>query len=318
MLLTSEHTPCEVLFDTLKRRGGITHKDLASFILSNRPLNDGRSPLEHAKDRTWLSHVIVHAPVGAQQERYFADYGTAAVRIVNQLQSRRSRPMNAEGILQMLTGDCSEQMQRALTLCHQKASLYRNALARLAEQGGTTADERAEACMVLFVAAGCSADAQRAASYAMAYAASREDVTISTPQAFAVERPEGSSDGKGGRAADDGRTLGLVRVVDGYVSGDVHWAHNHSQGIVIGAFAMGPDDISDVDDRVSAKHLHVWQGSNGTWIAEDLGSTNGSALVDAATGKTIVLAPHKAHAIHAGDELVLAGTTTFSVIQGWA
>lgn len=318
MLLKSEHTPCEVLFDTLKRRGGIAHKDLAALILSNRPLNDGRSPQEHAKDRTWLSHVIVHAPVGASQERYFADYGTAAVRIVNQLQSRRSRPMNADGILQMLTGDCAEQMQRALALCHQQPSLYRNALARLAEQGGVAPDARAESCMVLFVAAGCSADAQRAVSYAVAYAASRDEASVSTPEAFAVERTQDSSGVAGNSRAEGNRTLGLVRVVDGYVSGDVHWVHNPSQGIVIGAFAMGPDDVSDVGEDVSAHHLRIWRNANGVWIVEDLGSTNGSLLVDAATGNKIVLSPRKAHAIHAGDELVLAGNTTFSVIQGWA
>ena len=36
-------TPCGVLFDVFKRKGGINHKELAGLILSDRPLSDGRS-----------------------------------------------------------------------------------------------------------------------------------------------------------------------------------------------------------------------------------------------------------------------------------
>lgn len=48
-------------------------------------------------------------------------------------------------------------MDRALAVCHQDLHLYCNALERLATVEGHTDGERAEAVMVLFVAAGCSA-----------------------------------------------------------------------------------------------------------------------------------------------------------------
>lgn len=48
-------TPCGVLFDVFKRKGGISHKELAGLILSDRPLSDGRSASSRAADRTWLS-----------------------------------------------------------------------------------------------------------------------------------------------------------------------------------------------------------------------------------------------------------------------
>lgn len=315
MLLTSEHTPCEVLFDTLKKKGGISHKELAPLVLSNRPLGDGRSPIEHAKDRTWLSHAIVHAPVGAQQERYFADYGVAAVRILNALQSRKSRALDAAGVLAMLSGDSSTRMQQALVLCHQDANLYRNVLSRLVEQGNLTPDECAEDCLVLFVAAGCSANAQLSAAYALNYAQEHNGEPVSTPQPRAMNL---ASESPRGTAED--RTLGIVRVVDGYVAGDVHWVYEggDERGLTIGAFATGSHDVTEVGDGVSGEHARIWRRDDGTWLVEDLGSTNGTTLLDGATGRQTVLTPHVPYSLRPGDELQLAGTTTYSVIQGWA
>ena len=74
----NEQTPCGALFDILKRFGGISHKELASMILSERPLADGRSPQSRSSDRSWVSRFVVHAPADASQERLFRDYGVAA------------------------------------------------------------------------------------------------------------------------------------------------------------------------------------------------------------------------------------------------
>lgn len=313
MLLTSEHTPCEVLFDTLKKKAGIAHKELAPLILSNRPLGDGRSPIEHAKDRTWLSHVIVHAPLGAQQERYFADFGVAAQRILNLLQSRKSRAMDSEHVLAMLS-DASPAMQQALALAHQDANLYRNAFGRLLEQSEVTSDVRAEDCMVLFVAAGCSVDARLSVAYALDYAQTHHGGSVSTPAPRSLGHAGLQGDSNG---ASEAPTLGIVRVSEGYVVGDVHWASNKSEGFTIGAFATGPYDVTEVGDGVSGEHARIWCNDEGTWLVEDLGSTNGTQLVDGESGKKTNLVPHKPQTLHAGDELLLAGTTTFSVIQGW-
>ena len=71
LMRTTDQTPCGALFDVLKRIGGINHKELATLILSERPLPDGRSPVSRANDRTWVSRFIVHAPADTTQERYF-------------------------------------------------------------------------------------------------------------------------------------------------------------------------------------------------------------------------------------------------------
>lgn len=72
--MATELTPCGALFETMKRYGGISHKDLARLVLSGRPLADGKSPLSRCDDRTWVSRFIVHAPVGSLQDRYFCDW----------------------------------------------------------------------------------------------------------------------------------------------------------------------------------------------------------------------------------------------------
>ena len=41
---SSEITPCYALFKLMKQKGGLNYKELASRILSGRPLKDGKSP----------------------------------------------------------------------------------------------------------------------------------------------------------------------------------------------------------------------------------------------------------------------------------
>ena len=83
-----ELTPCGAMFDIFKRAAHLSHIELCGLVLSSRPLADGRSPQSRAADRSWVSRFIVRAPVGTLQERYFADYGTSAARIM----SRRGHP----------------------------------------------------------------------------------------------------------------------------------------------------------------------------------------------------------------------------------
>lgn len=92
--MATELTPCGALFETMKRYGGISHKDLARLVLSGRPLADGKSPLSRCDDRTWVSRFIVHAPVGSLQDRYFCDWGSGgASRFGAPALARREGPV---------------------------------------------------------------------------------------------------------------------------------------------------------------------------------------------------------------------------------
>ena len=43
--MATELTPCGALFETMKRYGGISHKDLARLVLSGRPLPRREGPV---------------------------------------------------------------------------------------------------------------------------------------------------------------------------------------------------------------------------------------------------------------------------------
>ena len=154
MASQTELTPCGAMFDIFKRAAHLSHIELCGLVLSSRPLADGRSPQSRAADRSWVSRFIVRAPVGTLQERYFADYGTSAARIISQLALRRRNPMDAAAVTNMVCGPAGEPMVRALEECHQDTNLYRNALERLSQAAELMPAERAEAILVLFVAVG--------------------------------------------------------------------------------------------------------------------------------------------------------------------
>lgn len=114
-----ELTPCGAMFDIFKRAAHLSHIELCGLVLSSRPLADGRSPQSRAADRSWVSRFIVRAPVGTLQQRYFAEYGTSAARIMSQLALRQRNPMDSTAVINMVCGSAGEPMVRALEECHQ-------------------------------------------------------------------------------------------------------------------------------------------------------------------------------------------------------
>lgn len=354
-----EVTPCGALFSIMKKHGGISYKELASLILSGRPLSDGRSPASRVNDRTWISRFLVHAPVGTIQSRYFCDFGTAALRVTARLKSREGRALSSADILDIVCGERGVVMERALAACHQDTALYRNVLSRLSGGDGSAVNEQAESAVVMLVACGCSANVRASATYALDFSHTvrgRRLTTIPvTPSSTSSRtRPVIS-------AIDPDPVLGLLRVRDGYVVGAPHWLSTEPDGSEIGAFAVSEGSITDVGPLVSGRHARVWRASDGRWLVEDLGSTNGTVIIDGATGERVPVMPtaRKAGApsaeeggaagagaegqgevvleatsgdgcapdaalsevagpreIHAGDRLVLAGDTTYLVLEG--
>lgn len=311
MVGTSSLTPCGVMFDILKRRGRIKHNELAELILSGRPLADGRSPLSRAGDRSWVSRFVVHAPVGSLQPRYFANFSTAARRVTNRLRSRRGKALSDEEIIEMVCGEEGRAMDQAFVACHQSANLYRNALERLVAAEGHTPGERADAVMVLFVAAGCSANARAAVEYTMGCARESYGMHTSTPSAAGEGPAAPASLG----LAPAVRPIGLMRVEGGYIKGGPHWI-DFDMGIEVGALAMGENDVTDVAADVSGRHARVWRDERGRWLVRDLGSKNGTVIVDGATGEEHVVVPDEPAELHPGDELRLGSATIFVVVEG--
>lgn len=326
-------TPCGALFDVLKRCGGMSHKELASLILSERPLSDGRSPASRANDRTWVSRFIVHAPVDAAQARYFRDYGIAAQRVMNRLHSSRAGGLSCGEILDMICGAPGAAMVAALDACHEDVRLYQNALARLRDGEGYTMGERAEAAMVLFVAVGCSGDVGRSVEYAMEYIGSVMGGRLGTPTSCPVSLDPHKTQ----VSVVLPRVLGFVRVADGVIASEPYWVSSDTPGIEIGALATGPEDITDVAGDVSAHHARVWfddaspSGGQtaspdapassdpaplGRWLLSDMGSSNGTVVVDGDGSEPVRVEPGMVVEIHPGDEVRLGAHTTFVLVEG--
>lgn len=211
MASQAELTPCGAMFDIFKRAAHLSHIELCGLVLSSRPLADGRSPQSRAADRSWVSRFIVRAPVGTLQERYFADYGTSAARIMSQLALRRRNPMDAAAVTNMVCGPAGVSMVRALEECHQDTNLYRNALERLSQAAELMPAERAEAILVLFVAVGCSADVRSSVTYAIDYAHATCGGATSTPRSLSTSSVAGEHE------VAPAHPLGLLRVQNGYV-----------------------------------------------------------------------------------------------------
>lgn len=317
--MTSQATPCGVLFDIMKRHGGISHKELSRLILSGRPLADGKSPLSRSDDRTWVSRFIVHAPVGSLQERYFCDWGVGALRICARLRSNEGRNLDPESVLDLVYRQAAEPMCAALSACNQNVTLYNNTMERVAHGEGFTAEERAELAMVMFVAVACCANARRATAYLNDYVRSIHGgrlVTVSTSVGSAASSAPLAS----------ARALGVLRVVDGLVAGDIHWAQPGTDGLEIGALALGDGDITNVGPGVSGHHARLFCNEEGVWQVQDLGSRDGTVVISGADRAETVIAepgrkfaePGEPYEVRPGDELVLAGTTRFLLIEGIA
>ena len=310
MASQTELTPCGAMFDIFKRAAHLSHIDLCGLVLSSRPLSDGRSPQSRASDRSWVSRFIVRAPVGMLQQRYFADYGTSATRIISQLALRRRNPMDSAAILNMVCGPAGEPMMRALEECHQDANLYRNALERLSQAAELMPAERAEAVLVLFVAVGCSADVRSSVTYAIDYTHTTCGGATSTPRSLSTSATEAECE------VSPMHPLGLLRVQNGYVVSAPRWIQPSGQGVEMGALATGEGDITDVGDDVSARHARIWCDDSGAWYVEDLSSTNGTVVVSGTSRVFTQVEPGRFARLNPGDELKLGESTTYAILLG--
>ncbi len=140
--MATELTPCGALFETMKRYGGISHKDLARLVLSGRPLADGKARCRVAMTVRGFHASSCMPPVGSLQDRYFCDWGVAALRVSARLRSRDGKGLSAEEALSLVTNQGGALMEQALRECHQDLALYRNVLERLKGGAGYSVEER--------------------------------------------------------------------------------------------------------------------------------------------------------------------------------
>lgn len=316
--------PLGALFSIMKKHGGISYKELASLILSEKPLAGGVSPISRINDRTWISRYLVHAPVEAIKDEYFVSCEKCAMRILSRLKKRTGKTMDNYEVMEMIAGTPGKRMIDALENAGQDTAPYSNMLVRLSRENDFKIEERVEIAMVLFVSAALNADVSLATKAALDFTDEIHGASMATP--LITPRSEESESEQLRALIDEHTTLGLLRIVDNYIIGSPHWLDPEQNAAVeVGAFATGPGDITDVESDVSGHHARIWHSDGNTWFVEGAGSKNGTTLISGADKSEIIVEPPASTRkgwtsapvpLKPGDELVLGKNTRYVVIAG--
>lgn len=311
-------TPSAVMFDDLRRFGGITNRDAAWLLLNSKPTNEGKSLRDRVDSRTFLSRTIVHSEPGAIHPEQFRAFDLSAQTIIARITANRSGSTEVrDDISRHYRTDAARNMARALRAWDLDDRLYLNAVDFVA-----TADipenDRAVLYVMLFIIIGCLGDPERAVSYTEQFANEKMGYGIRTPETVVGERA-----GEAEVAATPAQ-LGLIRLVDQATRPPLYPLDPQGEGTIIGSFATGKNVISDVDLDVSRKHLRVWSDGGGRWFAQGLDSTNGTTLISGADHTEHVVERPRAQREEApcdppvelrpGDTLKLGGSTRFLAV----
>ncbi len=308
----NEPTPCKVLFQIMKRDYKVSYQELASLILSDEPMSDGKTALSKSGDRTWISRSIVNASASSLKTEMFSDYATAAIRIIARIKTREKNPCDSTEIYNILVTKGHPQMVKALQKLGQDRYLYQKVVLRLCETNSCTLNEKIEFAMTLFVATACSLDIRKAAEYTVNYAKTIHGSEMKTTPSIEV-----GSIGHQEKKEHSAPQIGILRVIDGYVKGKTHWVKPDTAGSTIGSIALGENDITDVATNVSSRHARIFKEST-TWYIEDLESRNGTVHINGSTGEMTQLDRRSSRiTLHAGDEILLAKSTRFVIIEGF-
>ena len=300
------NTPLEALYALFKGEFGLNHHAFSQLILSDRPYRNGLSPQQMSMNTSWLSRSVVHAPMDSIQSRLFVDFPTAARRV----HSRLAQADRDDGeIFHIICG--SDLMPAALCATSgQSGIVYRNVLMRLEALPAALDDVKARASLLLAISVGCTGNVSHAVDLTMSYV--RADGRVSgrlTPSSGSFSVPPESPQVP--ESAPE--SIGLVRLIGGRVASNFYVVPSSAAGSVIGALALGDHAIADVDIDVSAEHLRVYR-EGGHWLACDLGSKNGTALLPADGRPSQCLVAGVPVGLHPGDRLRLASSTTFAVM----
>lgn len=321
-MATERPTPCVVMFEALKDFGGLSYKDLAGIILSDRPVYEGKSPRSRIDDKTWVSRYLVHAPVGSLPESCFADFGTSARAVAARLKSSGGAGKGNAEIAAFLCGKAGEGMRRALDECGRDGAIYLNVQRRISSMSDASPADVVDLLLLHFLAAGCLNDARKAADSTLGYAQSVLGVGFKTMLPTVVDRQDDRGD-----QGNEEVYLCLFRIKDGRIKGAPYYLNPGEEGTEIGSLSTARYSINDVEDTVSSRHARIWRERDGRWFIEGLGSKNGTVVVSGADRREVLVEPPRSERagfvscpveISPSDELVLGRDTVFMVMEGVA
>lgn len=299
--MPGRQTPIEVMFSLFKTSFALSHRALAELLLSDRPLTNGRPAAQMAQDTSWLSRTIVHSQPGSLEDRYFADWSCASNQILHKLQEKGYSNTDIYTMIAAAT----DAMAQALSACGRNGLLYRNAASRLVGCQSDK-DNRALISIALVVSTACWCEPARAIAYIRDRFEFAENARSFTPSSISFCPCDL-------KQTDTEHAIGLIRIDSELVIGGPYVIEPSAMGSIIGALALEDGAVTDVGLDVSARHLRIF-AENNAWYAQDLGSTNGTYLVEASNGKKLDISSGVPAQLHPGDTLCLGLSTTFAVV----
>ena len=304
------------MFADLKQFAGISNRDAARLLLTERPVLGGVSPRDRINERTFLSREIVHATPGYLPASFFAPFDESIPALMAHMRRARGKHLNGAEIERHVAHDIVRPFRTVLASWNINDRLFANAVERIGIMQLTSDKSRCTLYLMLYCATACLGDPARAIDLAEHFAADRALGSLSTQQTEV-----GASEPV---APSVSSLLGLVRLVDGKISGQIHPLTEDPEGTVIGSLASGTHAIVDVGSDVSRVHLRI-RRTGTAWVAEPLGSTNGTDIVSGEDRHRDIIEPParerdgswhaEPYEILPGDIINLGASTSFLVLE---
>lgn len=312
--MAQSKTPSATVYAELKRLG-VSNHDAASVLMNTQLTFDGKPLSARIEESSQLSRRIVNTMPGEVARGLFRSFETTcpqlAQTIIEGIATSRFKgdfDLAAAEVCTRLTGPAADEMARSLAAFGIDDSIYRNMVAFIERAELPDEKERATLHLMMLVVTGCLGSPRNASIIVTNYVTEVVGTDFNTAQAVITSR-----DGDESGSTDEGEPLiGLVRVVDGRIKAGSNLHVLSPEGSEIGLLPESRHPITDVGEDASRRHAHVWR-EDGRWLIEDLGSTNGTAVVSGATGEETVLGEDPVEI--APTDLVRLGTQTCFMVM---
>ena len=317
--MAERELPSSYMYQDLHVQTGMSNQDLATVILSSRPIFQGRSPRDRVTERSFLSREIVHMQPERVNPALLADFSESARHLVSTMVSHKGGGAEAtSAVVEHYSGEAGQHMADVLSRCGQDGQLYLNCARRLMAVKVSKEISRATLLLLLFIASGCLGDPRQAVGVTNQYLQQRLALDMGTlesgMQGEVPARP---------REQEDVPHLGLARLIDGVISLPIHELSADGEETVIGLLVTDGRGIASVGEDVSRRHLAIWM-QDGRWYCRGLGSKNGSYLISGDDKRRVVIEEPRERRgaveggpveVKAGDILCLGATTQFLALQ---
>ena len=309
-------TPLSFMFADLKQFAGISNRDAAQMLLTDRPVLGGVSPRDRVSERTFLSREIVHATPGYLPASFFAPFDASMPALAAHMQRKGGRHLSSADIEHHIAQELREPFCAVLASWNINDRLYANAVEHIGAMRLSSDKSRCTLYLMLYCATACLGDPARAIGLTERFAQDRALGSFSTQPADVGENTAAASPAPS--------RLGLVRLLDGKITGQIHPLSEDAEGTVIGSLTTGAHAIVDVGPDVSRSHLRIrYDGAR--WVAEPLGSTNGTTVISGEDRHLDVIEPPaqgrtaswqaQPFEVLPGDILNLGASTSFLVLE---